>query len=558
MHSTVHAIKQRFWVSVVIGLLVLACFTIPYATWGFDIDDCGMIWSSRFSTMQEFWALFIKGKNGVGLYFPSNYLSDLADCRPFLNTLHSFYRPLTLMLFGIQLNFFGANPYPYFFIMMLFHACNSVLLWYIVYTLQRSYLWATWAALFFAFHLSYWGWIGWIAAQPYTVSLCLLLLATISFVTYLKQGLQRYNIGACVLYGLSVFLFEFTFVFPIFISSLWFVSAHLQLPKTTWFSYTKKTVGLWLTAFLFLGVRHIVCASGSNTSVNVSSQLVNFLSWMTTRKADVISFLVDISNISFIPGGNQALKGSLILMIIMAFTYLFVHSKHKTLVLFCILNMVIFLWPALLKQYTLRYLYYALPFFCLGLALLLSELEQRLAYQWQRVCLISMCFGIIIANAYFVTLQLKDRQYELCMKADALNALITNPAIKGRVLCFVGLPKNPFASGLAQHVWMLGINRDLPIFYDPSTFVVQPTGVKNTDLSIIKTPNGFAATSHNKQQVWWPRFGGENMRLGKKIVLDQDEVGVYAFTYELNDAIVQLKPLFVTWDFEQNKFIIPA
>ncbi len=554
--------NQRFWWSLFIFITVATIFLIPFNPWHFDIDDCGMIWSSRFTNFQEFYALITKSCDGNALYFPSNYLKNLGDCRPLFGSLHSFFRPLTLVFFGSQYHFFGANPYPYFFIMIIFHALNTALLFNIVYSFYPSYLWAAWAALFFGFHMSYWGWMGWIAAQPYTISLFFLMLATICFMRYLKTRLIRYNLGTCIFYGLAVFLFEFTFVFPIFICSLWFIYP-LKL-KTI-----RKTTGLWLTALFFLIIRHMICPTSTQASANIFTSIKKFCAWLLTRKADYLSFIVDLGNISCIPPGNQILKGSIITMLSGLFFYGFIKTRHKRLVLFCLFNMGLFLWPAILKQYTLRYLYYALPFYSCILLVLIdpikfckqegplpachSELDSRL--RTFSFLLTIIYWLIVIGNAYFIMQRITNREKDLQVKTTAIQNLVANKRIQDRALCFVAIPRGPFASGLAQNLWMLGIDQNIPIFYDPSTFVEQPQNVKNGDIKITKISDGLRFTSCNKHKVWWTVFGGENMRLGVKTVLDQDDAKIYNITYTFKN-IQKYNPLFISWDYETNQFKI--
>lgn len=550
--------NQKIIISISLFLIVLGIFLLPFNTWHFDIDDCGVIWNSRIHSLQDFLYLFVKGKDGVGLCFPSNYHIALSDCRPFLNSIHSFYRPLTLVFFGIQHIFFGAHAYPYFFIMILFHAINTALLYNMIYILYPWHLWASWAALFFGFHMSYWGWMGWIAAQPYTISLCLLMLATIYFIKYLNTNRLSYNITACILYGIAVFLFEFTFIFPVFICSLWLIKKDVWILKQAQ-NNKIKTIGLWLTALFFLMVRRAICPSNINLSENTFSQIKNFCAWLLTRKADFISFLVDLGNISCIPAGNQLLKGCIIILLIWLMIYRFIKNNHKKIILFCLLNIALFLWPAVLKQYTLRYLYYALPFFSCMILLLIDPAKKHRAIK-------ILFWLLIIGNSSFVIARMINREQDLQLKTTALQVLVTTlretapqflraNGIHNKALCFIAIPRGPFASGLAQNLWMLGINEDLPIFYDPSTFVENYKNISNNDIKITSIPHGLRLTSTNKNNIWWTGFGGENMRLGTKNILDGNDY-VYDIEYTFDQKLLDLKPLFIMWDFEKNQFKI--
>lgn len=528
----------RWWWALLITLLVLGLYLIPCTSWHFDIDDCGMIWASCFESWQSLIILLYKSCHGNALYAPSNYALALSDSRPLFGTIHSFFRPLTLLFFGIQYHFFGAHPYPYFVLMIFFHALNTGLFFLITQYHYQSLVGAAWAALFFGTHMSYWGWMGWIAAQPYTTSMFLLLSATVSFYYYLTTHKQYFQFGACIFFGLALFLFEFTIVFPLFICSL-----NLILPKKL--SVIRKTTCLWLVTVLFLATRIMISPHVTTSTMSLGTHIKNFILWIPTRTADYISFMVDICNLSFIPAGNQFLKGGLIICIALATGIAVIRNKQKKVLLFCGLNFLLFFWPAILKQYTLRYLYYALPFFAYALLNLIQPEKNR----WRMM----LCWLIVIGNSTFVIISMISRSNRLAIKTEAIEQLMHNPKLNNKPLCFIALPRGPFASGLAQQLWMSGFDAKIPIFYDPSTFVETPYHANNQDLIITHIPNGIMLTSKNHKVFWWSCFGGETMRLGTKMLLSMDHHGVYAIRYCF-EHIKCYNPLLMTWDYEHQTF----
>ena len=162
------------------------------------------------------------------------------------------------------------------------------------------------------------------------------------------------------------------------------------------------------------------------------------------------------------------------------------------------------------------------------------------------------CWIIVFGSAFFVITRIKERTIELEIKATALQKLIVNETIHGRTLCFIALPKSPFASGLAQHLRMLGFNQNNQIFYDPSTFTVSCSQTINSDLCISNIQDGFRLSTRNKQRLSWGTFGGEIMRLGTKTIHDSDDRKVYEMTYSFEN-IMHYDPLFISWDYEQNQ-----
>ena len=148
--------------------------------WGFAGDDCGMIYAPwKILKEQGILALF-KAHDNFAFFGPSNCQTVTRGLSSF-SVIPTFYRPLTLLFFAWQYEFFYGNPFGYLLIMIVFHALNTLLIFNIFSQLFRSIGWGSAGALFFGLHISLWGWMGWIAAQPYVISMTLLLISTMLF-----------------------------------------------------------------------------------------------------------------------------------------------------------------------------------------------------------------------------------------------------------------------------------------------------------------------------------------------------------------------------------------
>ncbi|MFH1831817.1 MAG: hypothetical protein ABH827_03350 [bacterium] len=551
---------KNFLYSIAIFLCVFIPLSILSSNWGFDIDDCGVILGSRFINLQSFINLF-KISDQYGLYLPSNYSAPQHN---FIGSMSGFYRPITLVFFGIQYTLFGAWPYGYVLIMIFFHALNAALL-FNLFLFFISYFWAIWGALFFAYHISLWGWMSWIAAQPYTTSLNFLILATILFFYSLKKNKIAYLLLSCSLYAIAVFLFEFTIVFPLFITSCFliydFLRKPLQLPTylgKSFFSFFKKTIFLWSVTIFFLIARFMACIKNNNqTSLTVSTSINNLIFSLKTRTADLISFLVDICNISFIPSGNQILKGSLVLLVLSLLLFLFYKNKQKKIIIFFFVSTILFLWPAILKHYTLRYFYFSLPLYIFMILLLFKNTDYAHHIKLKKITTL-IALVILGGNIFFVSSRLKTRGLFLKDKADVISELLAHKNINSGPLCFIGIPRSTFSTALAQQLWMCGLNESQPIYFDLSLFArTQATNEKN-HLKIEQIENGFKLKSLDPQKLWWDSWGGGEMPMGNKTVhkTDKNTGHIYEISIVLDKKHLNKKLIFITWDYVKNKFMI--
>src|SRR3989338_6729272 len=109
--------KQLCTLSCGLFLLVIVYFGILFFNWGFDTDDCGLLYSSwKLLRDQGIVALF-KAQHVLSLMGPCNY--DQNQQLSSLPVMPFFYRPLTLLFFAWQYVLFGGSAYSYFFVMVV-------------------------------------------------------------------------------------------------------------------------------------------------------------------------------------------------------------------------------------------------------------------------------------------------------------------------------------------------------------------------------------------------------------------------------------------------------
>lgn len=541
---------KKHGIAVALLFLVFVVFTLPYGNWGFDVDDCGNIFSSKFSSLNELVRLFM-GIDFFSITQPSNYV---LNGQSFFNV---FYRPISQVINGIQYAFFGNNPYGYFVICAFFHVLNAALFYYILQFLFKSTFWPIWGALFFATHMSLWQWLGWISAQPYMIGLSLILISFMLFFLFLQTGKKRFLLGSLFSYLLALFLFELVIVYPVVLLILFcfFKPENLLLHKDSFGGYLKKINGFIIINLLFLGVRlyFFPIKFGGSDYGSSRVSLFSFIRDLSTRYSDLASFLADICNVSFTPEGYFFIKAPLIGFVCLSFCYLFFNSRKKLQLIMLVLSGMTFMWPAVLRHYVLRYLYFGLPFFIVVMIFLFSDYEtsKKKTFKILRGFLVL----ILVGNLFHVSRAMKRREAPLHIIRLALDDLATDSRILHRPLCFFGLPKDYFRTSLAQAVWMYGTT-DMPIYFDVSTFTLGNKCFEN-QIDIQVTKEGLSLKSRDSSLCWWVGFGGEFMRMGKKIFLIEESSGkVIEIEYELDKKYLEENLLFITWDYEKNKFKI--
>lgn len=542
---------KRVIISLVLFCVVFAVLAVPFSQWGFDRDDCGVIYHSSFSSCADFFGFFVRN-DLHSMVHSSNYAV------PPQYFFSVFYRPLTFFWYGLQLPFFGAWAYGYFLVMIAFHALNVVLFFNMIMPLFGSLVWAGLCALLFAFHVSLWVWMGWIAAQPYTISMTFILFATLLFFLYLKSK-TWWKIALSVLCFLVALLtFEFVIVYPIFLLMVY--GAHHLLvtcalmPAMSFAHYARQTIGHWLVFLLFLALR--ISLFPINLAHDPSAyrlSLSKFLIDAGKRAGDFKTFIVHALGLSWVPNSIPFLKSSVVLMFIVLLVFCLYRSKERMSLFFFTVSASLFLWPAVLRYFVPRYLYYSLPVFVFVIVFVLySAVRQHTLLRRWTALLLSL---FILINGVSLIIAMHHKIPILTSANQACQRLALDSRITDKKLCFIGVPRDVFWTGLAQHMWLRGADSSKPIYYDMSTFsCCKRDGAHN--MSITPIQGGFRLTSLDHQKLWWIAWGGEYTQMGEKQIYSQDEEKLYDFDFILDKKYATMELLFVTWDYKCSSFSI--
>lgn len=486
--------NKKFILSLIIFFLTVGILGIPYINWGFDTDVFANI---QHCSTQSFFTCFNFFKEGNIEAFcnPSN---SPAHGQAFLSGL---YRPMSFIYYLPQFYLFGTNAYGYFLVTIIFHAFNAVLL-FLIFSNFISLLFAFLAALFFAFHSSLFIWLGWTSAQTYFIELFVLLLSLLALKKYLDQKSSLFYFLSCFLYLSNLFLKEATIIFPVWIVFAIYFYLQYKDKSENIFSRIKKSLlfssGYWFCAAIYVAARLQNFPFTSNTSTfNFEPNLPSFLNRQKDRFLDLVTYFSDIFGLRFLPANSRLLKGTLILLIFTAITFLFFKNKKKSFALFLILSTLLFSWPMII-QCQPRYIYLAIPFFILLCIWLITGTKQNLfppKYKNAAAFLFSL---FLICIAILFVGQIKKREISSRFVQNAFEELLKNKEM--------------------QHA--VELNHSLAFFDIPSRF-------------------------HNATQAMWLLTGKSSY-----------PVYVFGQLKEIPEKYLKENPLFITWDSKNEKFTI--
>jgi len=552
--------------SIILFVVIFCILGLPFTQWGFLHDDFGVILHSHLPSFSSILTLFSEpGMSSV--VQPDNF--TVPD-QSFFATL---YRPVSYILYALQMKAFGFLPYGYFLVMIFFHALNSVLL-FNLFALYFPIFISFLAALFFGFHLSYWDWMGWVAGQMHVINFTLILLIIVLFKKYLDNHevwIMKPSLSSDVAsagrqvqddkkwtYFLALFLFlislftrETALILP-----LWLMLAlMLYKPNKSYLWYLKQTCWFWFIDIFYLVMRmlaHPIKTSG--TDIKVILNPIDFILNFKNRFFDLVTFGADIANLSWLSGGNRLLKGSLIFLFFSFLIFLFYKNKQKKIMLFCLLSMSMFMWPAILRYYSSRYLYKTLPFFIIFL--IIGILHSRYTTEQSKAFFIKLFYIVLTAitccNIALLAKHMRYREQMLHKTSQAFDQLaqdlMNNPSIKNRALCFIALPYDIFPTGVAQALRMRGVPETQKIYYDNSTFVWSTKPITKNYISVTQAHNKLCLTSSDIS-AWFIPYN--------KLTAMGTITGTSScICYDFDTQYQEKNLLFIMWDFEQHKFVI--
>jgi hypothetical protein len=512
--------------------------------WSFRTDDFGIIWHSQINSWHDI-IKFFTGRGTLSIVQPSNF-------RPLPQDFFSvFYRPMSYIFYAIQTFFFNFSPYPYFGVKIFFHSLNTVLLQHLFFLFTRNQLVAFFAALLFAFHSTLAGpsGIGWITLETHTINLTLLFFCIIALKKYLDLTKGSFLFLSLLTFNISLFHIETGLFLPlIIVIGVYFYTNNKNVS-------IKTGTLFFLSSLFYLGTRFAIYSTQESGAGYSFLDRINPLMFLKTRFFDIINLCCDLAFIPWLGEGHTSIKVSVLSIFAISVITTFVLSKRKNLQLFLFFAFIVMLWPALIRYYTTRYLYTALPLF---IAFFLAALKYNTIKVSSFLKKIIFVFTslFIIANGFYVIASLRTQSQESMVLHNAFQKLKDHPEILNKNLCFIGLPIKWFRTGITQAVWMQGINKKYPVYYDQQTTIHDYESP--FQLHIVPITDGFRLAIINGANAHFWNFKDSALYMGSSTIHRklQDNNAVVDISYILDKEWLDKKPFFITWDYEKNLFKI--
>lgn len=444
---------------------MIFCFLgLPYTEWGFRTDAWSFVYNCIIKRWSDIGRFFTE--NIEDLCLPSNGVKAPAA---FFSVL---YRPLWGFVYYAQYCLWGANPYGYFLCIITLHALLSVILFYL-FSYVTTIGWAFFCAALFGFHSSLWDWMGWVSAQLYVIEGFVFVGVLVSLHRYFLTQRYRWYITACACFMCSLFLREQLVFLP-----FWLVcafpfyhtfSAHNTKTRSFFTSlpmYVRQASGFFVVMFFYLFVRiSLFPVTRETKTLTFAPTFASFVSRMTSRIFDFVTYGVDMMGLTWVPSGTMWAKGILGTAVIGLFLYALYNSTQKRLIIFLLVSIPFFSWPALVMHHKGRYLYVALMF-VMAIIAFLSASHKGAVVPIRRMAAFSLgCF--LAMNMLFLVREIKSHEQEFSVGTKALVALAKNLPTNNRPLCFLALPPRLFANSTAQAIWLLRPDFTQPIYqYD--------------------------------------------------------------------------------------------
>ncbi len=547
--------KTALWgISLGIFTVILVLLWLPFGQWGFLHDDFGTIFHPHLTSLKSWLQVFYEPGANTWVQ-PDNFTV------PDQSFFAVLYRPLFAIIYEIQRYFFGCDAAKYLLVMVFFHAINT-LIFFRFLAVHFALDFAVWGSLYFAFHLSLWDWMGWIAGLQHVMTFTMILSLLYCIHRYLDTQKKYYGVLALLLLFATLFMRETVIIVPVWLMCITPLYFYFYVPSKRKLFCARVLAGaLAVVSGLYLALRALVFpVKTASSGLIVTLNPVMFLCNMKYRFFDTVTFLVDIANLSWLSGGNRLLKGTLLLLIFSLLSYLFYKNSQKKVIILLGLSMLCFMWPAILRYYASRYLYKALPFLIIMFLVLATKLQAKNGLSCQRFLLKTKFFmwTILVVNMVLLPLHMKQREYVLHGIDVAFDALCADPQLKGRPLIFIALPYDTFVTGVAQALRMKGSHVTTPIYYDSSSFIWTKLPLTKNLCSITRMGNQIHVQSSDPELLWLNPDVNKNLHMGPIVVHKRDGVSgkAYDATYTIDVRWLVNDPVFITWDFEKNSFVI--
>ncbi|KKQ11037.1 MAG: hypothetical protein US22_C0044G0001, partial [candidate division TM6 bacterium GW2011_GWF2_36_6] len=464
--------NYKLLLSITLFSIIFCILGLTWTHWWFNGgDDFNAILSVyKIKNWKDLFDAMIQGNTGY-LTNPTNFI-DQSYQPSFLSV---YFRPLHVLFLTVEYWLFGTNAYLYLLTNVFFHAINTVLL-FNIFLWITNYMPALIAVLIFAFHPQIAFRFGAVANIQYYINLTLILFATMLFKKFLDTGKWRYNIFSALFLTTALFIRETMLVLPAIV----FMSAYLyknkQLSTRSFFARFYELLKITLPSILAACTYILVRAYNYPLKL---SQLTNhaplsstpILSTLKNRIPELKVIIYDLFCLSWLPWGCKTIRTIILLLIFSSLFALFIKTKNKLPVLFCLIFAIILLWPSLIVINNPRYLYEAYPFFLAGILLLFAGCTFRRKQIKPIIISMGVLFSILLI--LFSVENFATRTKKMHIFSSELKQLVVNPQIKNRTLCVFAYPFDGLGEHFASILWVMLDNPNIPIYFDSQTMITQ-------------------------------------------------------------------------------------
>jgi tetratricopeptide (TPR) repeat protein len=134
----------------------------------------------------------------------------------FSTPVSSNYHPITILSLAINYQMSGLKPFSYLMTNLLFHLCNTLLVFYFIYRLSgKQTITALFVSLIFGIHPMHVESVAWVSERKDVLYVFFILVGFIGYLNYLKHPSVLKYLGIFVLFVLSLLSKPAAVVFPV-------------------------------------------------------------------------------------------------------------------------------------------------------------------------------------------------------------------------------------------------------------------------------------------------------------------------------------------------------
>ncbi len=530
---------------VFIVFFTFILFALAGLGWHFYKEEIDLFYTaSQAKSLKDLLAFFLSG-NVSGNAHPTNYVPVP------LTFLTSFYRPLLFVFAFIQYSLLGMQPYAHYLFSIALHCVNIPLMFYLL----RSFVSPTTAVIcsaLFAIHPSFATWLGSANMQQYTISTTCIIILVLFFKKYLEGRCRRERpalITSLMFFAVTLFIRETIIVAPVIF--IWLSIMHI-IPWKKAFNlaalFTLATIP-YITAKLI--------AFPLAITTNQPTSFTNLAAKTTALFLQLQLFLYDFLGISWFPHGYPKLKLWFVAVLLFGLVILFFKNTRKANIIAALGCMALLLWPAILVGYFVpsRFFYEATPCYIIALAFLLEYTAPLLQKHFRAII-----EGLVVCSLFYTAIIIRERTIKPTQFYQAIMKLKDNQTeLQGNPLCFFGLTSALNWTGIAQQLWLYGVNNHKPIFTFPNLML--HTTIKNPASFVVITAGKtyFRVTSQDAEKVWFtykPNVKNDDDQFATVTETTKQEKKLLDIVIKPKSRYFYPHTTFIAWNYTSSEFCV--